>query len=64
MVDKANHIGYPVPTEMWNSMAEEPKEDFKKHQAICDLLDIDLTCPHCKEVLVKADERRKQRAEK
>ena len=61
MVDQAKHIGYPVPTEMWNSMTEEPKEDFKKHQAICDLLDIDLTCPHCKEVLITADERKKER---
>ena len=60
MVDQAKHIGYPVPTEMWNSM-EEPKEDFKKHQAICDLLDIDLTCPHCKEILIKANERKEER---
>ena len=55
------HVGYPVPTEMWNNMEEQPKEDFLKHQAICDLLDIDLTCPHCKEILIKADERKRQR---
>ena len=61
MIEKQKHIGYPVPTEMWNSMTEEPKEDFKKHQAIYDLLDIDLTCPHCKEVLITADERKKER---
>ena len=59
MVNKANHVGYPVPTEMWNSM-EETKEDFIKHQAICDLLDIDLTCPHCNKTLIKADERRQE----
>ena len=55
------HVGYPVPTEMWNNMEEQPKENFLKHQAICDLLDIDLTCPHCKEILIKADERTEQR---
>ncbi len=55
------HVGYPVPTEMWNSMEEQPKEDFLKHQAICDLLDIDLTCPHCNKILIKADERKEQR---
>ena len=60
MVDQAKHIGYPVPSEMWNSMTEEPKEDFKKHQAICDLLDIDLTSPHCKKVIIKADERKER----
>ena len=38
-------------------------EDFKKHQAICDLLDIDLTCPHCEEVLIKANERKEERKE-
>ena len=51
------HVGYPVPTEMWNSMEKEPKEDFVKHQAICDLLDIDLTCPNCNAVLVTAEQR-------
>ena len=33
---------------------------FKKHEAITKLLDLDLTCPHCGEVLVEADERRKE----
>jgi hypothetical protein len=51
------HVGYPVPTEMWNSMEKEPKEDFVKHQAISDLLDIDLTCPNCNAVLVTAEQR-------
>tara|TARA_B100000927_G_scaffold284205_1_gene272828 strand:+ start:3500 stop:3691 length:192 start_codon:yes stop_codon:yes gene_type:complete len=60
-VTEVKHIGYPVPTEMWNIMEKEPKEDFSKHQAICDLLDIDLTCPHCKEVLLKASERKEKR---
>lgn len=57
------HLGFPLPSEMFHQK-EEKKIDFKKHQAICDLLDIDLTCPHCEETLIKADERRKQRAEK
>lgn len=51
------HVGYPVPTEMWNSMEKESKEDFVKHQAISDLLDIDLTCPNCNAVLVTAEQR-------
>ena len=38
-------------------MEKEPKENFVKHQAICDMLDIDLTCPHCEAVLVTAEER-------
>lgn len=36
------------------------EDNFKKHEAICELLDIDLTCPHCNEVLVKSDERKRQ----
>ena len=40
------HLGFPLPSEMFHQK-EEKKIDFKKHQAICDLLDIDLTCPHC-----------------
>ena len=39
MTEKIKHIGYPVPTEMWNNIDNKPKEDFKKHQAICDLLE-------------------------
>ncbi len=35
-------------------------DEFKKHEAITKLLDLDLTCPHCGEVLVEADERRKE----
>ena len=54
------HVGYPVPTEMWNKMEEQPKEDFVKHQAICNLLDIDLTCPHCNKLLERADERKER----
>ena len=34
---------------------------FKKHEAITKLLDLDLTCPHCGEVLVEADERKKEK---
>ena len=36
------------------------QEDFIKHEAICELLDLDLTCPHCNEVLEKADERKER----
>jgi len=38
-------------------------EDFKKHQAITELLGLDLTCPHCKEILIKANERKEERDE-
>jgi hypothetical protein len=38
-------------------MEKESKEDFVKHQAISDLLDIDLTCPNCNAVLVTAEQR-------
>lgn len=55
----SKHVGYPVPTEMWNSMEKE-EVDFLKHEAITRLLDLDLECPHCNKILVKADERRKQ----
>ena len=57
MTEKIKHIGYPLPSEMFHPKSES-KENFKKHEAICDLLDIDLTCPYCKEVLIKANERR------
>ena len=57
MTEKTKHIGYPLPSEMFHPKSES-KENFKKHEAICDLLDIDLTCPYCKEVLIKANERR------
>lgn len=59
MVDGTKHVGYPLPSEMFHdSEPKKEKVDFKKHEAICDLLDIDLKCPHCEEVLLKADERR------
>ena len=61
MVEKVKHIGYPLPSEMFHDSEVIKREDFAKHSAICDLLDIDLTCPYCKEILIKADERRKQK---
>jgi hypothetical protein len=39
---------------------EKEEVDFLKHEAITRLLDLDLECPHCNKILVKADERRKQ----
>ena len=48
----SKHVGYPVPTEMWNSMEKE-EVDFLKHEAITRLLDLDLECPHCNKILVK-----------
>ena len=43
------HIGFPLPSEMF--APEKEKEDFDKHAAISELLDIPLKCPHCKEIL-------------
>ncbi len=37
--------------------------EWDKHVAISELLDIDLKCPHCEEILRKADERKKEREE-
>ena len=37
--------------------------EWDKHVAISELLDIDLKCPHCEEKLRKADERKKEREE-
>ena len=54
---EAKHVGYPLPSEMFHQK-EKVKEDFIKHEAMTRLLDIDLTCPYCKETLVKANERR------
>ena len=61
--DKDKHIGYPIPTEAWNSMQIPVKnidEEWKKHTAYSELLDIPLKCPHCGEVL-KTNERKEER---
>jgi hypothetical protein len=50
-----DHIGFPLPSEMFNQPHAE-KENFKKHQAISKLLDIDLKCPYCEEILEKAND--------
>ena len=39
------HIGFPIPSEVFNQPKQE-EIDFKKHEAISALLDIDLKCPH------------------
>jgi len=38
--------------------------DFRKHENITEILGLDLTCPHCKKVLVTIDERKEERKEK
>ena len=58
-MSKVKHVGFPLPSEMFNQ-EEKVREDFIKHEAITNLLDIDLKCPYCEETLVKANERRKQ----
>ena len=53
------HIGFPLPSEMFNT---EPTVDidseWSKHEAISELLDIPLKCPHCNTVL-KTNDRNK-----
>tara|TARA_B100000927_G_scaffold96109_1_gene77539 strand:- start:56 stop:214 length:159 start_codon:yes stop_codon:yes gene_type:complete len=44
------HIGFPLPSEMF-APPEKEKEDFDKHVAISKLLDIPLKCPHCEKIL-------------
>jgi len=34
--------------------------EFEKERAIAELLELDLKCPHCNEVLEKADERKER----
>ncbi len=60
------HVGFPLPSEMFHDNVIPMKEikeeiDFVKHEAITRLLDIDLKCPHCNELLVKAKERKTQK---
>tara|TARA_B100001057_G_scaffold448467_1_gene488815 strand:+ start:1858 stop:2010 length:153 start_codon:yes stop_codon:yes gene_type:complete len=45
-----SHVGFPLPSEMFAPPKKE-KEDFDKHVAISELLDIPLKCPHCNEIL-------------
>ena len=60
MTEKPQHIGYPLPSEMFHPNSKS-EVNFKKHEAISELLDIDLKCPHCNEILVKANERKEKR---
>tara|TARA_B100000963_G_C22393063_1_gene565373 strand:+ start:627 stop:776 length:150 start_codon:yes stop_codon:yes gene_type:complete len=46
---------------MEDKVEQVPEVNFKKHEAISELLDIDLKCPHCNEILVKANERKEKR---
>ena len=58
MVDTSKHVGFPLPPEMFHEQPKKRKEDFVKHEAICNLLDIPLKCPYCNEVLKEANETR------
>lgn len=44
------HIGFPLPSEMFAPPSKE-NESWDKHVAITKLLDIPLRCPHCEKVL-------------
>tara|TARA_Y100001938_G_C7980574_1_gene374163 strand:+ start:150 stop:437 length:288 start_codon:yes stop_codon:yes gene_type:complete len=52
-----NHIGFPLPSEMFNRHMDKKikiktiNEEWDKHEKISELLDIPLRCPHCGEVL-------------
>ena len=39
---------------------KEKEVEFEKERAIAELLELDLKCPHCNEVLEKADERKER----
>jgi hypothetical protein len=45
-----NHIGFPLPSEMFAPVPPRD-EEWEKHVAITKLLDIPLKCPHCKKTL-------------
>jgi len=46
-------------------MADDVKNtEWDKHQAIAELLGIDLKCPHCNEILKENDKRRTYRTNK
>tara|TARA_X000000950_G_scaffold289508_1_gene414489 strand:+ start:8041 stop:8202 length:162 start_codon:yes stop_codon:yes gene_type:complete len=51
-----NHIGFPLPSEMFNKIpTTDINEEWDKHEKISELLDIPLKCPHCGEVLKRND---------
>ena len=47
-----NHIGFPLPSEMFAPVPPRD-EEWEKHVAISQLLDIPLKYPHCKKTLQK-----------
>jgi hypothetical protein len=47
------HVGFPLPSEMFHDSDIINNVDFVKHEAISELLEIPLKCPHCGEVLKK-----------
>ena len=46
----SEHIGFPLPSEMFAPPPSE-NESWDKHVAITKLLDIPLRCPHCEKIL-------------
>ena len=56
MLNMNNHIGFPLPSEMFNTIPTvDINEEWDKHEKISELLDIPLKCPHCGEVLKTND---------
>ena len=53
------HIGFPLPSEMFNTSTANINEEWEKHEKISKLLDIPLKCPHCKKVLKLNDRKNK-----
>mgnify|MGYP001182536128 CR=1 FL=1 len=63
MVDSNKHVGFPLPPEMFHAEViptVDIDEEWNKHTAYSELLDIPLKCPHCGETL-KTNERRKEK---
>lgn len=61
MSDDSKHIGYPLPSEMFHTdiiPTVDIDEEWRKHTAYSELLDIPLKCPHCNTVL-KTNDRNK-----
>ena len=45
------HVGFPLPSEMFNTTKKDKNKEWEKHEKISRLLDIPLKCPHCGEKL-------------
>ena len=52
---KSEHIGFPLPSEMFHEIPTlNIDEEWDKHVKFSKLLDIPLKCPNCGEVLKNA----------